>query len=441
MKPPQIRLKTEGFRAIDSADIILDGITVVAGENGCGKSTLSKLLYYLYTSALNYEILVSRELRYKLRNVERFFEIVISDIYSISSRRNTREEFIELHELRTKSSVITEAELDKWLSFIDKVENNYNSQHGLFKEEQLNLFSRKKERLNFIIRDLLENENIGIDDNSVPFKKVAQLIKNLYLEYLEKIKSRPSSLFIKELNNLFTDNQLPRKFEVYEIEDQIVSIDQKSLSIPYIIQNTVYIDTPMMFGVEESNNNYWADLQTLLHKKGKSKSTAISNTISNEIINGSIIVDENAFDDDFLYKRTDGEVFNLIDCATGIKSFAILQLLINNGVLSDKTLLIIDEPESNLHPQWIIEYARIIVLLNKELGVKFFIASHNPDMVSAIKYISQKEGIDNKLNYYLAEKSSNNYMYNYRHLSTNIDPIFESFNIALDRIHQYGEEI
>ena len=73
---------------------------------------------------------------------------------------------------------------------------------------------------------------------------------------------------------------------------------------------------------------------------------------------------------DFTFKRNDGSVFNLLDCATGIKSFSILQLLIKNGAINDKTLLIIDEPESNLHPQWIIEYARVIVMLNKHFGIK-----------------------------------------------------------------------
>lgn len=127
-----------------------------------------------------------------------------------------------------------------------------------------------------------------------------------------------------------------------------------------------------------------------------------------------------------------------MDVATGIKSFSILQLLLKNGILTDKTLLIIDEPESNLHPQWIIEYARIIVMLNKELGVKFFLASHNPDMVSAIRYISEKEGVLENANFYLAEKKEGKFSYDYKFLDKEIDPIFESFNIAIDRINKYG---
>ena len=141
----------------------------------------------------------------------------------------------------------------------------------------------------------------------------------------------------------------------------------------------------------------------------------------------------------FAYKRNDGHIFDLEECATGIKSFGILQMLLQNGILSKNTLLIIDEPEAHLHPQWIVEYARIIVLLNKKLGVKFFITSHNPDMVSAIRYIAEKENILTNINFYLAEKdTTNQYTYNYKALGIEIDAIFESFNIALERINLYG---
>jgi predicted ATPase len=142
--------------------------------------------------------------------------------------------------------------------------------------------------------------------------------------------------------------------------------------------------------------------------------------------------------DAFTYRREDGSEFNLLECATGLKSFAMLQLLLKSGFLNKYTLLIIDEPATHLHPQWIIEYARLIVLLNKHVGVKFFIASHNPDMVSAIKYISEKEKIDNNLNFYIAKRNKPSYLYTYKHLGTDIEPIFESFNIALDRISRYG---
>src|SRR5690606_12637015 len=111
--------------------------------------------------------------------------------------------------------------------------------------------------------------------------------------------------------------------------------------------------------------------------------------------------------------------FDLIECATGLKSFAILQLLYKNRFFDKNTFLIIDEPEAHLHPQWVVEYARLIVLLHKNIGVKFLIASHHPDMISAIKYISEKEKVSNNLNFYLAKKHEDSFTYSYEKLGTN----------------------
>lgn len=43
------------FHAIEKAEITIEGITVLAGENGCGKSTLSKWLYYIVNEVYNFE--------------------------------------------------------------------------------------------------------------------------------------------------------------------------------------------------------------------------------------------------------------------------------------------------------------------------------------------------------------------------------------------------
>jgi predicted ATPase len=194
----------------------------------------------------------------------------------------------------------------------------------------------------------------------------------------------------------------------------------------------------MIFYGDGSNNEYWDDLLELMQKPSNENNN-IANLINTEIIKGQVTADDSIYaTEGYKFLRNDGQIFNLLDVATGIKSFSILQLLLKNGSINEKTLMIIDEPESHLHPQWIIEYARIVVLLNKHLGVKFFLATHNPDMVSAIRYISEKEGTLEKVNFYLAEQSDEKFKYNYKSLNTDIEPIFASFNIALERINQYG---
>ncbi|KAF2518360.1 AAA family ATPase [Flavobacterium salilacus subsp. salilacus] len=437
MKTSQIKIQTHNFRAINKADIIIDGITVVAGENGSGKSTMSKLLYYLYKTVSNYNNLISKDLEDKLRDVSRFLEIIAFERHSSKENELEEEQLIRDYYSLFQGNMLTEERMNKWVSVLDKVYRIFYSEDT--QHRNIKSFTRLT-RFKFILKDILDDNNISIESENteLQFQKIIDLVKSIFDDAFNKKKFRPSSLFIDELETVFGIVNLPEKFEVQEYGETIFSSDKDRLAIPYSIQNAIYIDTPMVIG-SSSDNEYWEDLNELLRKKGKLNNSQISQLISKEIIKGDISIEDNDFSiSDFFYKRADGSIYNLLDCATGIKSFGIIQLLLKNGSLTDKTLLIIDEPESHLHPQWIIEYARLIVLLNKEIGVKFFIPSHNPDMVSAIKSISEKEGILDEVNFYIAKTEEKEYQYDYIHLGTDIEPIFESFNIALDRINKYG---
>lgn len=434
--PTHLRFLTEDFRSIEHADITIEGITLVAGENGCGKSTLSKLLYYLYKTISDYDYLVATKLSRDLGNVERFLEIAQIELfnkkYNRSRRVDFKNEFTNLrHNLIMNS--ITESSLLDWLNFVEKLEISI-SLEGLMNDES-------KQRLNYIARDVIKRMDVKLkESDDSPFALVKKYIQSLFKEAFGILDSRSTTIFRNELANVFHDSELPKRFEVYEFGQQIISLNKNYLSIPYTIQDVIYIDTPMMLGVETFDNSHWDDLNEIVKRKNTNSFSELSKIISNEIIDGEAVFEDGFLSiNEFLYRRSDGSVFNLLDCATGIKSFSIIQLLLKNGSLSDKTLFIMDEPESHLHPQWIIEYARLIVLLNKHVGVKFFIASHNPDMVSAIKIIAEKENVIDDTNFYLAQRFSK-HQYKFKNLGKEIDPIFASFNIAFDRMHLYGGE-
>ncbi|EKY11256.1 hypothetical protein HMPREF9075_00774 [Capnocytophaga sp. oral taxon 332 str. F0381] len=416
-----IKVVTENFRAIGHAAIQINGITVVAGENSSGKSTISKLLYELFNTVSNYEILVKEELMREFSKLFQFFEIVYTDSKGILNRK----EYSKIVDLSYE------------YNYKNKSFEEINDLLSLFLSE---IYSKidvtKSSRYNYIVSNILGDEIDNTLENITSF--INQKIKKA----IDKVHSRPISLFTEKLLNVFRDENLPKSFEVLEEKEVIVSLEKPTLSIPFSVQKAIYIDSPMSLGAGSSSNKHWSDLAKFIFFEDKNRSDFHNNDIYTSIsknIKGEAVKFTLGTLSTLTFLREDGKEFNLTEVATGIKAFSIIQLLLKNGHIDNRTLLIIDEPESHLHPQWIVEYARMIVLLHKHIGVKFFLASHNPDMVSAIRYIAEKEGVLDNVNYYLAEKAEGEaYLYNYIPLGSDISPIFKSFNIAIERISQYS---
>jgi len=432
-KTPDINIVVDKFRAVEHADIAINGITVVAGENGSGKSSISKLLYFLYRNVAGYDNIVKSKLLYDLRDVAQLLDIMFQEYRSAETsdiKEGNRRYSLTLRKSLLESDHL-EIEVYKWLEAINIVENYYKD------SENNKINPIKQNRIYRILLDILKPKEHELNMTE-SFEALRIFVQEQFSLAQTNIRNRPTSIFIEELIELFSKEDLPQKFEVLEYGSPIVALDSEQLSIPYNIQNAIYIDSPMIFYGDGSNNEHWDDLLELMQKPSNENSN-IANLINTEIIKGQVTADDSIYaTEGYKFLRNDGQIFNLLDVATGIKSFSILQLLLKNGSINEKTLMIIDEPESHLHPQWIIEYARIVVLLNKHLGVKFFLATHNPDMVRAIRYISEKEGTLEKVNFYLAEQSDEKFKYNYKSLNIDIEPIFASFNIALERINQYG---
>ncbi len=98
----------------------------------------------------------------------------------------------------------------------------------------------------------------------------------------------------------------------------------------------------------------------------------------------------------FFLKNSQGELeFPLL--AEGIRKLALVWLLIQNGTLTNGSILFWDEPEANLNPSLMEQVVKVIFKL-QELGVQVFLTTHNYVLLkqfdlqtnkkSKIKYIS-----------------------------------------------------
>lgn len=77
--------------------------------------------------------------------------------------------------------------------------------------------------------------------------------------------------------------------------------------------------------------------------------------------------------------------------AEGIKKIAILDTLLGNRYLDTRSVVLIDEPESALHPTAISQLLDIVAVL-AERGIQFFMASHSYFVVKKLFLIAQERG-------------------------------------------------
>ena len=439
--------KLLGYHAVKEAEIKLDGITVLSGINGCGKSTLSRWLYYLINGSRDFDIFLLRDYKAKIDNLINRMRFACMDLGRFSQKSgllekgslNTLLEVTEkMKQTRVHSYEQIEIVQDLFLQALYATEN--------FLSEALteNLSEARKVRiLNYLsvhnkqedVRQSIENF-VG-QNNRLITQLTNQLVKNM--------NERPRSTYLKLIEKYF-DIQHDFPLGIQLEEDEVNLLEDTHVSTLFNLQRAIYIDTPMAVEVEDTENIFWNDLREMMldDKSGKNLSMGERKFLVRvkDLLNGETVLEEDdVFDEKSLrYISKDKKVnISLKDAATGFKAFSYLQRLLENGNLNQETLLMIDEPEAHLHPQWIVEFARLLVLLNKDLGLKIMIASHNPDMVAAIHDIAHKEGVLSDTRFYVAQPDEENpHQYVYKDLEHEIGEIFDSFNIALDRINIYG---
>jgi hypothetical protein len=100
------------------------------------------------------------------------------------------------------------------------------------------------------------------------------------------------------------------------------------------------------------------------------------------------------------------EPIDLKNLASGAKSIAMVVKAIENGAIREGDLFIIDEPESNLHPEWQVRFAELLTLLLKELSIKVLINTHSPYFLKAIEMFSKKYNVSERAHYYFMENVS-----------------------------------
>lgn len=404
-----MKLNIRNFAKIKEAEIIIDGITVIAGENNTGKSTVGKILFSLFNALSRVNEKVSEECLKEIERTSR--EVILSHIIDKGNRRyasyysrfldiakNTGRE--QKKELYAKKNLLGEA-------FVKEIEEKIESEIKLVEG---------------IIDCSVENLRKEIYDNileilNLPEEKIVSEILSRYFN--EVFYSQISSLEGEE--NIETTLEL----EIKGKKERLIfknNTCKEFWSGVKILHNAIYIDNPFIIDElsKDSNRNpmerQLIDLLTSKPQNGvldgiigavraKEKLKDVYEKLQN-VVDGEVLSNQN--NGEYYLKNNDfHEPISFHNLSTGIKSFMILKMLLEKGCLKEKDVVVLDEPEIHLHPQWQIAYAELIVLLQKYFDLSVVVTTHSPYFVDAINLFSVKHGTDSKVNYYLSRNWGN----------------------------------
>lgn len=435
----KLQIHISNFRAIEDAQIALNGITVLTGLNATGKSTISRMMYYAGHYAIRYKELIDDRMNSMLE------EITLYLLQYLDLLPDEERMYFTFRGYRRFSHKPFEEE-DAYL-MIDTLQKHY--------ESGAQVKSLDRERLGKVLGKQIKNRQAFFKE----LKELRSLVEDIYELYRKLLKDRPPIFLRDKLNELFNTSKetLMKSFSVREGTEEIVGPSRKDVGVFTSFDKVFYIDSPMIanfsgdfpLGVLDQN---WEELIQFFYD-GRSRSLSESEQRVADLLagitRGQVVLPSKDQDRvmrtrKIYFTESSGESYAIKEVATGIKSFALIQSLLQKGLLTERTLLIIDEPEAHLHPQWTVEYARIITTLHRELGVKFLLATHSPRLVQSLSlFASEEEETAKSLLFYMSEPTETTPVrYRFRELTEEegIEPIFSCFNTAYDVMNKYIAE-
>lgn len=103
-----------------------------------------------------------------------------------------------------------------------------------------------------------------------------------------------------------------------------------------------------------------------------------------EIISGDF---QKANSGSYNWKPRHGGSYDMVTTASGVKWFGLLLVLARNGAFRRDRLVILDEPETHLHPEWQLKMAELLVLMSKKMHL--IVTTHSPYLSEAIELYSK----------------------------------------------------
>lgn len=437
-----MKLHIENVAKIKKADIDVEGITVIAGSNNTGKSTVGKALFAMFESFYSLEQFVEdwkpNDAKKILKKHGDNLDFICKRLANVKRRKTSLAENVQRTYMRPLAKCENEDEIRQimssycieHLSLYGVEDKSKDSEVLLWLEDAiedmnktlLNYNSTYAEKIGVtnIFEDVFGRQIIkGTNKNGdIQSEKQKKACVQIDVHNHGEVKSNSVIMAnddVKGVHQEFSVNTRALYIKTPETLDRLAGLElyssrkeqQKKIEeelTPYADRNEFnfliepYYNFAYQWG-KGKNINSDVDESNVEMQKMDSIIEEIDRQLL-QLMDGTVSFDKNAplmFQDNQYVER-----FQLVNLSTGLKAVSLLQCVLHYRVLKKKSVLILDEPEINLHPEWQVAYARYIVMLQKSLDLHVVITTHSPFFLKAIEKASEESGIWEKCHYYYA---------------------------------------
>ena len=436
----QIRLQNVGI--VTEAKVALSGITVIAGPNKSGKSTIGRAL-------MAYGTLLRRMDKLVRNNRLTLFAAQLAEQIGLS----------DLNRYRFQQALVNDEQADDFLS-LEFWEDNVKVSSLASKIFKAIQQSRANELIeNFLNIDLSDISQIlddvmGQDEDAIVHNIMdmcfgdafARQINSLYnpekearIEFFVK-DSETSDLWVRFMFNHLLESENKISVQIPKI------LYLEPLHLLDFASGNYYINSRWS-GIIGDDDCSWDRIMESsfgpredISPKDKQDIEKLIAEIKS-ILGGELDVKDGRLQFKESSFPTQAKGVELENLASGMKSMAAILKALDSCVLRHGRILVIDEPEANLHPEWQVKFAFVLVHLWTMLGVRVVVATHSPYFLKGLETCAAQLNCLDAMSCYFMQPDDDGKGMVAKDVTDRLNEVYKSFFDPLNNLMAgYGRE-
>lgn len=388
-----MKITIDNVAKIGHAELLLDGLTVIIGDNNNGKSTIGRVLFSMFHA-----------LYHPGPNVVRLLRNLFFSGPEISRLRH----FLNPDQVIAQGESLTEESCFRLLKEIEG--NRAREREPIGK--RLFVGTSEHFRVPFVL-----TKNTVPWTNDVELKRWARLV----FENAKRVMTFSSeqilgSLVADALKESFSEQYRPLFRDRQESPSVLMEFKAGTISFseqtgkPLLSNSGVdiahdarFLASPLLLNAVSSDLPHDvlepAHRSLVMELRRPDTTESLFKDMIAERIRPVIEMIDGRFVGSFVPNKSKGGLKvsfdNLTDplkasnISMGLKSFGLLKLMLERNILRDRDVLILDEPENHLHPEWQLAYAESIVMLQRIFNLTILLTTHSPYFLEALQLYSR----------------------------------------------------